>query len=209
MARTFRTYEYVPQNREKYRGDTIPIIFRSSWELEFAQHCDLLPTVLGWSYETIEVPYRDPITGKQKIYIPDFMVEIIQEGGFSVNYVFEIKPMHEQYQEHARTQHDSALVARNAAKWMAATQWADRHSAIFEVLNESDLYSWHGARKPRTQIVKTFAPTTTKAKTAPRPKVPNKRVAVPTAKSAVSTMQARIKRARVARTTTVKKARKI
>lgn len=209
MARTFRTYEYVPQNREKYRGDTVPIIFRSSWELEFAQHCDLLPTVVGWSYETIKVPYSDPLTGKQKIYIPDFLVEVAQEGGFSMHYVFEIKPISEQYNDNARNQQDRDAVMRNSAKWMAATQWADRHSATFAVLNERDLYSWKGTPQSRTPLVKTFAPTTTKAKAAPRPKVPNKRVAVPTAKSAVSTMQARIKRARVARTTTVKKARKI
>lgn len=160
----YSTYSYTPINPEKYRGENIPIIMKSSWELEFAKHCDLLPTVLSWSYETRQIPYRDPLTNKQKIYIPDFFVEVAREGGHSQHYVFEIKPMHEQLDEYARNQKDAALIARNNAKWAAASEWCDRHSAEFAVLNERDIFSWHNSRKPRVKTVSRFKPTFTATK---------------------------------------------
>lgn len=208
MARKFRTYAFTPRNPEKFKGETIPIILKSSWELEFAEHCDKLPSVLTWNYEAVQIPYRDPITGKQKIYIPDFFVEIASRDGVSLHYVFEIKPMHEQHQEHARNQKDSALVARNAAKWGAATQWADRHSAEFHVLNEKDIYGWHESRKPRVHPVKTFSPTyATKPASSPA----TKRTTPVTNKinEGISRMQNRMKRVSRARSSTkVGKARR-
>ena len=160
MAR-YRTYEFDPVNPDKYTGPTTPVILKSSWELEFAKHCDLLPSVLSWGYELVQVPYRDPLTGKQKIYIPDFFVKIGRTDGYAQDYVFEIKPMHEQLDAHARTQHDAALIARNNAKWIAASQWADRHSAEFQVINENDMFGGHNARKGRVNAVNTFAHTNT------------------------------------------------
>lgn len=204
--RKFRTYEFQPLNPEKYTGGTVPVILKSSWELEFAQHCDLLPSVISWGYEMVEIPYRDPITGRQKIYIPDFFVKIAQKDGYTQDHVFEIKPMHEQLQEHARNQADSALVARNAAKWGAATAWADRHSAVFSVLNEKDIYGWHDARKPVTNQVKAFAPThATKPNAGPKaPKAKSNRAKV--ASSNISRMKNRLKTPRVTRTRRVKRA---
>lgn len=155
----YRTYSYDPVNPEKFKGETIPVILKSSWELEFAKHCDLLPSVLSWSYETTHVPYKDPITNKQKIYIPDFFVKIAQSDGYEIDYVFEIKPMHEQLDSHARNRQDAALIARNNAKWAAASMWADRHSAIFEVINENDIFGGYSNKKGRMHPVATFSHT--------------------------------------------------
>jgi len=175
MAR-YRTYNYDIKNLNKYRGSGTSITVRSSWELTFAEHCDLLPSVLSWSYETHQIPYRDPLTGSQKIYIPDFFVEVAQADGYTKHFVFEIKPMHEQLDGFARNRKDAALVARNNAKWFAATQWADRHSAEFVVLNENDLFSFHNNRAPRKNPVKAFARTeatksTGQLATAKKPKM--------------------------------------
>jgi len=158
MAR-YRTYGYTPINPDKYRGSDSEIILKSSWELEFAKSCDLFPSVLGWAYEATRIPYHDPLSGRQKVYIPDFFVEVAQKGGYSKHFVFEIKPMHEQLDQHARNSKDAALIARNKAKWMAASKWADRHSAEFVVLNEKDIFSFHENRNPRFNTVKTFAQT--------------------------------------------------
>lgn len=184
----YKLYPYEPTNPHKFKG-TLPIIFRSSWELEFAKHCDLLPTVLEWNYEAVKIPYSDPVTGKQKIYIPDFFVTIAQKDGYAMQFVFEIKPRHEQDQAYARNSKDSALVARNHAKWLAASQWADRHSSQFEVLNEADLYSWHEAKKPRKHPVRGFAHTNTATK-AKKPKAP--KVAGPVKVAAKPTSQRKI-----------------
>jgi hypothetical protein len=158
MAR-YKSYDYRVINPDKHKGAGDDLVLKSSWELEFARSCDLFPSVLSWSYETTKIPYRDPLSGNQKVYIPDFFVEVAQKDGFSQHYVFEIKPMHEQLDEYARNSKDAALIARNRAKWMAATMWADRHSAEFVVLNEKDIFSFHENKKPRTNIVKQFKPT--------------------------------------------------
>ena len=158
MAR-YRTYEYTPVNAEKYKGGSGRLILKSSWELEMAKHCDLLPSVLSWSYESAKIPYHDPLSGRQKVYLPDFFVEVAQSDGYSKQFVFEIKPMHEQLDQHARNNKDAALIARNKAKWAAAVKWADRHSAEFVVLNEKDIFAFHENRKPRVHSVKHFTHT--------------------------------------------------
>jgi hypothetical protein len=174
MAR-YRTYGYTPINPEKFKNGTDELIVKSSWELEFAKSCDLFPSVLGWSYETTKIPYRDPLSGRQKVYIPDFFVEVAQSDGYSQHFVFEIKPMHEQLDEYARNSKDAALIARNRAKWMAATMWADRHSAEFVVLNEKDIFSFAANKKPRTNPIKQFKQThSTKPSTGNAIKTPSK-----------------------------------
>lgn len=161
----YRTYEFNPVNPEKYTGSDIPIIMRSSWEIEFAKHCDLLPSVLSWGYEMVQIPYSDPLTGKQKIYIPDFFVKVAQADGYSRDYVFEIKPIHEQKDGYAKNRTDAALIARNNAKWIAAAKWADRHSSEFVILNEQQLFLGHDARSPRKNPIKTWAHTHSTQKT--------------------------------------------
>lgn len=105
-------------------------------------HCDVVPTVLQWSSEPFQIPYRDPITGKQKVYVPDFFITKLEKG-HPVQELIEIKPIHEQLQEHARNSRDAMLQARNTAKWGAAIEWCARHGASFVVHNETDLYSGH------------------------------------------------------------------
>jgi len=161
----YRLYKYQIQS-DKYLEPSIrEITLRSSWELDFAKHCDLLPTVIQWGYEMIQIPYRDPLTGKQKVYIPDFYVRMYDKNTQSLkDFLFEIKPMHEQLDNHARNREDAALIARNKAKWAAAIRWASRHNAEFQVINESDLYDVN--KKGRVRPVKAFAPTHTSTKKA-------------------------------------------
>lgn len=205
----YRIYEFNPINPEKYQGKSIPILMRSSWEVEFAKTCDLMPTTLSWSYESHEIPYKDPLTGKQKIYIPDFFVTVAQAGGYSVSYVFEIKPRHEQEDAYARNSTDAATIARNNAKWEAATRWADRHSAEFVVLNESDLFSWHDAKKPRKHPIKTFAHTSATKVAKPKGFSVKKMTSTTTATKSLARAQARIGKARATRVSSVRKVRKI
>jgi hypothetical protein len=204
----YRLYQFEPINPEKYKGSTIPVTMRSSWEVEFAKTCDLIPSVLSWGYEMVEIPYHDPLTNKQKVYIPDFFVEVAVAGGYSIHYVFEIKPMHEQKDQYARNSTDAAAIARNNAKWEAAIRWADRHSAEFVILNESDLFNWHENRKQRVHTVKSFAHTHA-TKTAKAKTVRAKTSKVMTAKTAISRMKTRIEKARATRVSTTRKVKKI
>lgn len=196
MAR-HRFYKYELVNPEKFTNGGNHLVLRSSWERDFAEHCDLLPSVLSWGYESVQIPYRDPLSGNQKVYIPDFFVKMATRDGYSVDKVFEIKPMHEQNDENARNRKDAALIARNNAKWEAAVRWCQRHSAEFEVLNESNLYLGHENRKPRVNPVKGFAHTQTTKPTTKITKPQNTRERSVTKN--VSRMQERISRTRKAR----------
>lgn len=149
---------FVPQNPQKYTGNQ-PIIARRSWELSFMQTCDLRPEVIRWASEPLQIPYRDPLTGNQKVYIPDFLVTRIDKTTKRpVTRLIEVKPMHEQLTEHARNNQDAAIQARNRAKWGAAVQWCNRRGIQFDVFNESHLFLGGGLKKGRAHPVAEYAP---------------------------------------------------
>ena len=106
--------------------------------------------------------------------------------------------MHEQMDGHARNRADAATIARNNAKWMAATKWADRHSAEFVVLNEDNLFAFHDARSPRKHPVKTYAAThatkpLTKGGAGPRTKTATKPKGKPTRSRSRSSMASKVR----------------
>jgi hypothetical protein len=153
MARSANRGPFTPQFPEKYTG-TYPIIFRSSWELEFMRYCDQHPGVMEWASEPIKIPYQNPLNGKQTVYIPDFLVTYMNAGGNPSTKLIEIKPMHEAMESHARNGVDVAIRTKNEAKWGAATQWAGRRGIDFLVLTEAELYNNHANRKGRKHAIK-------------------------------------------------------
>jgi len=161
---------FTPKFRDKYTGD-YPIIYRSSWELEFMNYCDNHPEVLEWASESAKIPYKNPLTGKQTVYIPDFLVTYMKRGGAKSVKLIEIKPLHEASAQHARTKEDAAIRMRNEAKWGAASQWAQRRGIDFLVLTEAELYNNHANRKGRAHPIKAVANQQTKA---PNPSKPTK-----------------------------------
>lgn len=150
MSRVYKKHEFVPKNPQKYTG-TYPIISRSSWEWDMMRLFDELSTVLSWASEPFPIPYRDPVTGNQKVYIPDFYV-VFLENNEPVAKLIEIKPLKEAVTLAAKGREDAALVARNNAKWEAAMQWCVRHGAKFEVMDESRVFSGAPLSKGGTPI---------------------------------------------------------
>lgn len=153
MARSATKGLFNPQFPDKYTGD-YPIIYRSSWELEFMRYCDLHPEVMEWASEPIKIPYKNPLNGKQTVYIPDFLVTYLKKGGGKTTKLIEIKPLHEASESHARSRTDVAIRSKNEAKWGAATQWSMRRGIDFLVLTEAELYSNHANRKGRAHPIK-------------------------------------------------------
>lgn len=168
MARRPSKGLFTPQNPQKYTGD-YPIVFRSTWELEFMQYCDQHPDVMQWASEPTKIPYPNPLNGKQSIYIPDFLVTYLKSGGSKSTKLIEIKPLHEASESHARNTKDVAIRAKNEAKWGAATQWAGRRGIDFLVLTEAELYANHANRKGRKHPIKAQGREQIKA---PAPKKP-------------------------------------
>jgi hypothetical protein len=63
---------FTPKNPQKYIGKHAPR-YRSGWEQVFMRFCDENDNVLRWASEALAIPYKNPFTGKNTVYIPDFL----------------------------------------------------------------------------------------------------------------------------------------
>jgi TnsA endonuclease N terminal len=131
--------KYQIKNLEKYMGKRLPT-YRSSWEFTFCQFCDNNPAVLHWASEAIQIPYRNPVSGKQTVYVPDFLIVYTDANQRQHTEIIEIKPLKEATMETAKSYKDKLMVAINMAKWAAADNWARANNMKFRVVTEYDLY---------------------------------------------------------------------
>ena len=83
--------KFSPRNPEKYQGMGDPT-YRSSWELTFMMFCDNNPAVQNWASESVKIPYRDPLTGKNTVYVPDFLIVYVDRNEMKHAELIEIKP---------------------------------------------------------------------------------------------------------------------
>ena len=79
MSLNFSKGLYKIKNPEKYIGSRDPI-YRSGWELTFMMFCDNNPAIQQWSSEPVRIPYRDPLTGKATVYVPDFLISYLDKN---------------------------------------------------------------------------------------------------------------------------------
>ena len=79
------------KNPEKYVGNGTPR-YRSSWEFAVMKMCDENPGIQQWASESIKIPYRDPLTGKHTVYVPDFLVMYTDKNQTKHAELWEIKP---------------------------------------------------------------------------------------------------------------------
>ena len=135
----FRQGPYTVKNAAKYVGKGTPK-YRSGWELTFMMFLDSNDNVLQWASESIRIPYRNPLTGKQSIYIPDFLVTYRGRNNTTIAELIEIKPKKQSLLESRASDRDRAIVAVNYAKWAAAQKWCARNGLVFRVITESDLF---------------------------------------------------------------------
>jgi hypothetical protein len=142
----FRQGAYTIKNVAKYVGKGQPR-YRSGWELTFMIFLDSNDNVLQWASESISIPYRNPITGKQSVYIPDFLVTYRGRNNTTIAELIEIKPKKQSLIESKASARDRAIVAVNYAKWDAATKWAKRNGLTFRVINEDQIYHQGGTKR--------------------------------------------------------------
>jgi len=127
------------KNTEKYVGKKTPT-YRSSWEFSFCTFCDNNPSVVQWASEPFMIPYRNPLTGKNTIYVPDFLMVYIDKDQKKHAEVIEVKPLKETSFENAKSVRDKAAVALNMAKWAAARAFCSAHGMVFRIVTEHDIY---------------------------------------------------------------------
>lgn len=131
--------KYTIKNPEKYMGKRAPT-YRSSWEFTFCSFCDNNPAVVNWASEAIQIPYFNPVSGKQTIYVPDFLIVYVDKNQRKHTELVEIKPSKEATMESAKSYRDKLMVAINMAKWAAADNWARANNIRFRVVTEFDIF---------------------------------------------------------------------
>jgi len=143
--KNFLQGRYKPANPEKYKGNILNIIYRSSWERKFLYYCDMNENVLEYSSEEMFVWYKSPVDGKIHRYFPDFLIKVKESDGTIKNYMIEIKPAKQTIpppKPKRQTQRYIAEVyeyAKNQAKWEAAREFCKDRQWEFKVLTENEL----------------------------------------------------------------------
>lgn len=130
---------YKITNTAKYVGKGTPR-YRSGWEFAFMKFCDTNDNILQWASESINIPYRNPLSGKQTIYVPDFLVVYKTKNNTVKAEVIEIKPSGQSAITENQNGKERAIVAVNYAKWEAANAWCRRQGLTFRVITEKDMF---------------------------------------------------------------------
>lgn len=136
----FAQGKFTLKNPEKYVGLRTPT-YRSGWEWAFMQFCDNNKAISQWSSESVKIPYKNPLTGKASVYVPDFLIVYSDRRGKQNAELIEIKPKKETTMESAgKSQQAQARVVVNMAKWEAANRWCKQNRIRFRVVTEEDIF---------------------------------------------------------------------
>ena len=147
MPRRFAQGKFTLKNPEKYLGTKDPL-YRSSWEFAFMKFCDESPSIAKWASEAVRIPYRNPLTGRYTIYVPDFFINYVDKGGQTHAEIVEIKPQNQSLKEKVgKNLNNQASYILNRAKWEAATVWCRQKGLKFRVINETDIFHQGSKRR--------------------------------------------------------------
>jgi hypothetical protein len=147
MSLKFSKGVYQIKNPEKYVGSRDPI-YRSSWEFVFCSFCDNNPSVQNWASEPVRIPYRDPLTGKNTVYVPDFLITYVDKNMKKFVEMVEIKPANQMLAEKVgKNPYNQAQYVKNIAKWESAQKFCANQGIRFRVINEGDIFAQPGKKK--------------------------------------------------------------
>lgn len=104
------------------------------------------PSVIQWASESIRIPYKNPLTGRNSQYVPDFLVLYKDKNGKQRAELVEVKPKKEALAENAKSKRDKAFLMVNQAKWAAALAWCKKNGVTFRLITEEDLFMQKGKR---------------------------------------------------------------
>lgn len=143
----FAQGRFEMKNPSKYVGTKKPLA-RSSWEFVFMRMLDEHPGVQSWASESIQIPYRDPLTGKYTIYVPDFFIVYQDRYGKKNAEVVEVKPANQTLREKVgKSRYNQEQYIKNQAKWEAAAAWCKQKRLRFRIVSEDDIF--HTGSKKR------------------------------------------------------------
>lgn len=139
----YKQGKFTPNNPSKYQG-TLPIVYRSSWELKYMKYLDMKSSVLFWASESLIIPYISPIDNLQHRYFVDFLVKMKLGDGSAATFAVEVKPLKEtkpprKSKNVMRFLQEKQTYEVNQAKWTAATEFCKKRNVQFIVLTEKEL----------------------------------------------------------------------
>lgn len=135
------------KNPDKYLGNKTPT-YRSGWEFAFMRFCDEHPSISKWASEAIKIPYKNPLTGKQTIYVPDFFIAYADKNGKQRVELIEVKPKNQAIREKVgRSRSNQAHYIINQAKWEAARAYCKQNGIMFRIVTEDDIFHQGGSRR--------------------------------------------------------------
>jgi hypothetical protein len=106
------------------------------------------PAVLNWASENVRIPYRDPLTGKPTIYVPDFFVVYVDKNKKKHAELVEVKPESQSLRESVgKSAMNQAQYVKNLAKWEAAHAWCEQKGIKFRVITEKGIFHQGNKRK--------------------------------------------------------------
>jgi hypothetical protein len=136
----FAQGRFEVKNPDKYVGKKVPLA-RSSWEFVMMKMLDEHQGVESWASESVQIPYRDPFTGKYTIYVPDFFVVYIDRNGKKHAELIEVKPLSQTKLENVgKSLYNQQQYIKNMAKWEAASAWCKQQVVRFRIVNEGDIF---------------------------------------------------------------------
>ena len=143
----FAQGRFEMKNPSKYVGNKTPLA-RSSWETVFMRMLDEHPGVQSWASESIQIPYRDPLTGKYTIYVPDFFIVYQDRTGKKHAEVVEVKPKNQTMRENVgKSRYNQEQYIQNMAKWEAASAWCKQKKLRFRIVSEDDIFHTGSKRR--------------------------------------------------------------
>lgn len=143
----FAQGHFQMKNPSKYIGKKTPLA-RSSWEFVFMRMLDEHQGVQSWASESIQIPYRDPLTGRSTIYVPDFFIVYVDKNKKKHAELIEVKPASQTLREKVgKSLYNQEQYIKNLAKWEAATAWCKQKGIKFRVVNEGDIFHQGSKRR--------------------------------------------------------------
>jgi len=143
----FAQGKFTMKNPQKYVGTKTPMA-RSSWEFVFMRMLDEHAGVENWASESIQIPYRDPLTGRHTIYVPDFLIVYVDKNKKKHAELIEVKPASQTIKENVgKSLYNQEQYVKNLAKWEAATAWCKQKGIKFRVVNEGDIFHQGSKRR--------------------------------------------------------------
>lgn len=110
-----------------------PVIYRSGLEWDFIQFCEHSPGVVRWASEPINIRYANRLSGTERNYYPDYVLETDK----GERMIVEIKPYSQTVKPKAT---DSRWLketwVQNTDKWAAAKAFAEDHGMKFVIITE-------------------------------------------------------------------------